>query len=131
MTFKPAAKVETETESNLSCQAHNCPRSWSVAIGGSKLCSAHAWADPIDWGAITSRINSARISRNMGYQEPMEPMTPDEKRYVLQRLAGSLKSPKDYKAWAHRLKEREERGDRLTAVQQQMWRSVLKVRDDQ
>lgn len=121
---------EIEAESKLMCQAHNCPNKWSVDAGQGRLCSAHAWADPMEWGAVTQRIHSAQFTKTTKYQEPMEPMTLEEKKYVLQQLAAAFKAPKDYKAWAHNLKAREESGEDLTPLKRQMWRSALKVRDD-
>ena len=46
-------------ESKLMCSAHGCPNRWSVNMG-KPLCSAHAWADPEHWGAITARILGRR-----------------------------------------------------------------------
>lgn len=121
--------AEAESESKLMCQAHNCPNKWSVNTGG-RLCSAHAWADPMDWGAVTQRILSSQFTRVQPIPEPIEPMTTEEKRYVLRELANSLKAPKDYKAWAHNLKRREEAGEQLSPLKRKMWRDALRVRDE-
>lgn len=123
--------AEVESENKLMCQAHNCPNRWSVDAGNGRLCSAHAWADPMDWGAITQRIHSAQFTKvSRAPEPPMDPMTPEEKRYVLQRLAEAFKAPKDYKAWAYALKAREEAGEQLSPLKRKMWRTALKVRDD-
>ncbi len=46
----------------------------------------------------------------------------------VQRVADAvavLRAPKDPKAWAYRLKAREEAGERLSRVQREMWRAAL------
>lgn len=123
--------AEVESENKLMCQAHNCPNRWSVDAGNGRLCSAHAWSDPMDWGAITQRIHSAQFTKVSRTPEPpMDPMTPEEKRYVLQRLAEAFKAPKDYKAWAHNLRDREAAGEELSPLKRKMWRDALKVKHD-
>lgn len=53
-------------------------------------------------------------------------MTPAEKRQVLLDLGRVLKRPQaDPRAWAHRLRQRELAGERLTRTQRQAWRDAL------
>ena len=44
---------------------------------------------------------------------------------IEEAIKASLAEPKDPMAWAKRLREREEAGERLSAVQQEMWRDAL------
>ena len=37
----------------------------------------------------------------------------------------------DHKAWAHTLKAREERGEKLNRYQQEAWRTALRYKEDQ
>lgn len=123
---------DAQAEDKLMCQAHNCPNRWSVDAGQGKLCSAHAWADPMDWGAVTSQIHSRQL---MGiqkrYEEPVKRMTAEEKLAVLENLKTVLKGPKDPKAWAHKLRQREGAGESLSRIQKSMWRDALGIKDDQ
>ena len=54
-------------ESRLMCSAHGCPNRWSVNMGR-PLCSAHAWADPEDWGAVTAKLNGMNLSKPSFYE---------------------------------------------------------------
>ena len=133
MTFKPADKQiekELDAEAKLMCQAHNCPNKWSVDAGQGRLCSAHAWSDPMDWGGITQRIHAGQFTKTPKYEEPAKPMTLEEKRQTLRDLAALLKTPTDPKAWAYNLKSREEAGEEMSLLKKQMWRSALRIRDD-
>lgn len=121
--------TQVPEDTSLDCQAFGCPNRWSVDQG-SRLCSAHAWADPIDWPSITRRIQSSQMTKQEPYHEPAEPMTIEEKRYVLQRLAEGFKAPKDHKAWAYHLKDREAAGEELSPLKKQLWRTALRHRDD-
>ena len=53
-------------------------------------------------------------------------MTEAEKRAAIEKLKLLARTPDDPKKWARRLKEREQSGERLSMVQQQMWREVLR-----
>ena len=54
-------------ESRLMCSAHGCPNRWSVSMSR-PLCSAHAWADPEDWGAVTAKLNGMNLSKPSFYE---------------------------------------------------------------
>jgi len=56
-------KPQQFDESKLMCSAHGCPNRWSVNMG-KPLCSAHAWAEPEHWGAITARISARNIGKS-------------------------------------------------------------------
>ena len=118
-------KVLTPEEiSELQCTAFECPNRWSVDIGR-KLCSAHAWAEPHEWAKITQGLYSASISRIKPYQEPIKPLTEQEKREAIQRIHNL--PPVDPKKWAYKLKAREESGEHLSLVQKKAWREALKM----
>lgn len=120
-------EVENEAEKRLMCGAHNCSNRWSVDAGQGRLCSAHAWSDPMDWGRITSEVNSRALMRQTAYQEPVEPMSLDEKRYVLNEFKKIMAPRNDHKDWAKRLRQRESDGEILNDIQRKMWRAALRV----
>jgi hypothetical protein len=112
------------------CAANGCPNRWSV--GPARLCSAHARADRHLWPQITQEQADAETDRSIAAQMPKpEPgprrgPRPDEIEAMRRLSVGSA----DPKAWAKRLREREERGERLTGLQRSMWREALKVCSD-
>jgi len=135
MSFEPAKKIkdiESENEAHraLMCVAHNCPNRWTVDAGSGRLCSKHAWADPLDWGAITQQIHAGAFTKAHRYEEPPRVMTKDEKIGTLLKLKDLFKMPQDPKDWAYRLQERERKGEKLSEIQRKMYRGALRVRDD-
>lgn len=135
MSFEPARKIkdiesENEAERALMCAAHNCPNRWSVDAGHGRLCSKHAWADPLDWGHITQQIHAGEFTKVRRHQDPPHRMTEQEKVATLLNLKDMIKKPIDFKAWAHKLKERESNGEQLTRLQRSMYRRALGIRDD-
>ena len=52
-------------------------------------------------------------------------LTRDDKRAILEKLR-SIGMPKNPKAWAYSLKEREEAGEVLSSVQRKAWRDALR-----
>lgn len=129
-----AKDIEKQNEeyNRLNCIAHNCPNRWSVDAGNGRLCSAHAWADPMDWGKITSYENSkVMMATSKSAPEPVEPMSEEEKRFILGEFKKALQAMnKDPKAWAHKLRQREADGDSLSLIQRKMWREALGVEHD-
>jgi hypothetical protein len=120
---------DIDAEQRLMCQAHNCVNRWSVESGSGRLCSAHAWADPMDWGSVTRQeASKALVGHVSKTHEPMEPMSVEEKKYILERFKEVMQTTsKDHKAWAHRLRQREKDGDRMSDYQKKAWREALKV----
>lgn len=120
---------ENEEYNRLNCIAHNCPNRWSVDAGNGRLCSAHAWADPMDWGKITVYENSkAMMASKKANFEAIEPLSEGEKGFILGEFKKALQTMnKDPKAWAHKLREREANGDSLSLIQRKMWREALGV----
>lgn len=57
------------------------------------------------------------------------PWTPERRRAVLQRLRQTFadNAKQHPKAWAHRLKAREEAGEQLSRAQREAWRCALRI----
>jgi hypothetical protein len=129
-----AKDIEKSNEeyNRLNCIAHNCQSPWSVDAGNGRLCGAHAWADPMDWGRITAHENSKRlIGTSKASFEPVEPFSHEEKVFVLGEFKKALQAMNsDPKSWAKRLRERELNGDILSLHQRKMWRDALGVGHD-
>lgn len=129
-----AKEIERQNEeyNRLNCAAYNCPNRWSVDAGNGRLCGAHAWADPMDWGRITAHENSKAImGASKAAPEVVEPFSQAEKVYVLNEFKKALQAMnRDPKAWAHRLRDREYAGDELSNYQRKMWRQALGVEHD-
>jgi hypothetical protein len=130
MSFKNQfAKVEDDldAERSLMCQAHECPNRWSV--GMSNLCSAHAWADPARWHEITNdqlRLFAAHQNAPKRQTRPVDTLTYAQKKKVLEGLISTTKSQwQEGKDWAHKLKQRENDGEKLSQIQRKFWREAL------
>ena len=127
MTYlQSRAKYEesNQTETNdLLCQAHGCPNRWAVDTG-SRLCSDHAWAEPHKWPQITQAQFHKR--KPLVNTEPVKPMTQAEKVATLHALRDMMKNRIDPKAWAYKLRDRENAGEELTRTQREAWRTALK-----
>lgn len=119
---------EVDMASHLRCMAQGCPNPWSVDTG-SRLCSAHAHADAMAWPRITQQILDADAdrARAAAMRDPAPtrpPLTPEQRRAVGQKLRQMLQQ-RGGKAWAHVLRDREQRGERLTDAQRAMWRAAI------
>ena len=112
-------------EKSLMCRATECPQRWSV--GPQNLCSAHAWADPKEWPAITDRLlrEFSKQTENRPEQDYPE-LSLSQKREILTSLSGVIKGQKDHKAWAKRLRDREANGEHLSSIQKAAWREALR-----
>ena len=116
-------------DTRLACQAHNCPRNWSVDGANGRLCGAHAWADVMEWGSITAGIVSNQLmARARRHEEPPMPMTDAEKRRTILRFKDIMgNADKNPKGWARRLQQQESEGKPLSAIQKKAWREALRV----
>lgn len=115
----------------LRCTANGCPNRWSVDAGKGRCCSAHAWAEQHHWPQITQEQLDAETERAMRQQYPVETQRqarPDVPRLreQLVAMAHALRgATTNARAWAHRLRAREQRGERINDVQRAAWREAL------
>ena len=105
---KISEEKQSFDEISLMCKAHGCTLRWSV--GPANLCSYHAWEDTNKWPSITESLN-----RDGPWELSRQPEI-DTKSY-----------PGHPKAWAMRLKDRHEAGDRLSRIQISMYRDALRL----
>jgi hypothetical protein len=125
------SKAPDSTE--LLCAAFDCPMEWTVDKG-TRLCTYHAWAESREWPSITEWLKSRQITgelptfSNIGKRYPAayrDPLTEEQKRETIKRLKSGAKS--DPRAWAYKLRQLEEQGEKLSIIQKQMWRNAIGV----
>lgn len=131
-TYRSRTRSEDEdgTDRSLFCTAHGCPNRWSVDTGTGRMCSAHYHAEPQRWPEVTAEQNWAETERAPLRGEPppdVEPMSEAEKRAIVVKLRSLVAKwgTQDPKAWAYRLKSREENFERLTQRQRDAWREAI------
>lgn len=114
------------------CRASGCPNRWAVDNGASRLCSAHATAEPKRWPEITQIEiwNETERARHRGEAEAWQAEldkaeVADGLRQLSTKLHGNGGDPK---AWARVLKAREEAGEQLGRAQREAWRVALPER---
>jgi hypothetical protein len=133
MSYKATARDKLiaddvlETDRQLRCTAHGCPRLWSVQGERGKACSAHYWAEPADWPAVTADLQRQEVERAFAVSQakPSASMTREQRRALLQRLAEVGREQADPKAWARRLRDRHKAGDPLTRGEIDAYRRAL------
>jgi len=118
---------------SLLCTARDCPMEWTSDFDG-RLCTYHAATDPREWPRVTAGLQSqehlgtlpsfAKL-QNREVQDTGERLTAQQKREAVLMLGKPF--AKDPKAWAHRLRDREQAGDVLSKVQREAWRTALKI----
>lgn len=113
-------------DSSLMCAARGCPNRWTVDAGDGHLCSRHAWKKPVEWPAITEDIKNAPVP-TISVAERRQ--ISDEEKMDILRKVEQMFSHTEPKRWAHALKEREARGERLTPYQRSAWREALGARE--
>lgn len=105
---------------------------WTVDTGG-RLCSYHAWDAPQEWPRITQGLKSRAVIGTLPtFAKAQQRRLPDsgirftdaQKRDAVKMLR-TMKT-EDPKAWAYKLRDREQAGEHLSAVQSSFGRSVLK-----
>ncbi|ALV06681.1 hypothetical protein [Roseateles depolymerans] len=137
MSTKRDQRIADETlqhDAALMCRVGGCPNPWSVDGPAGRCCSAHAWAQPHQWARITDEQLDAQARRAMraSQEQPKprkRPMTIDEKRAIGQKLRQAIRQ-QGGRQWAHKLRDREQRGEKLTEAQRSMWRDALGVHDE-
>lgn len=120
---------ETDDERGLQCIAYGCPNRWSVDAGKGRLCSAHAWADAMQWPLISQQQTDAETERAFRAQTPKRPAPPvthEQKLAIAQRLRDVLAQPANPREWAYRLRDRENAGEKLTRAQRECWRAAIR-----
>lgn len=121
------------TDQSLMCAASGCPNRWSVSLGnGRGTCGAHAWAPAEHWPGITQREVDRETERAyaVATQQPAAQhrnpgACPPHLRGRLEAAKRVLAQSQPSRDWAHRLRDREARGDNLTEAQRDAWRKVL------
>lgn len=129
---------EVGTDRQSMCRASGCPNAWSVNSddrGLHRLCSAHAWAEPHAWPQVTQEQHDAQTHRVLvkavQIGQPAKPrLTRDEKAEILLSMRDMFAGQTDPKAWAYRLRDREQCGDRLNYFLRDLWRAVLRERKE-
>jgi hypothetical protein len=111
---------------HLMCVARGCPNRWSVDAGNGRLCSRHAWKSAVEWPSITEDIKASPYPTIPAEQR--QQISAEEKLDILRKVE-QMFSHSNPKRWAHALKERESRGERLTSFQKSSWREALGVRE--
>jgi hypothetical protein len=133
MAFNAWQKQEAEPEDHNSlCSAHGCPMEWTVEAGG-RLCSYHAWDAPQEWPRITQGLKSRAVIGTLPtFAKSQHKQMPDSGvRFTIEQKRNAVNmlrnmKTEDPKAWAYKLRDREQAGEHLSAVQSSFWRSVLK-----
>jgi hypothetical protein len=121
-----------ETDRQLRCSAHGCPRLWSVSGDRGKACSAHYWAEPADWPRITADLQRQETERAFAVSQAKPAaatMNREQRRALLQRLSEVGRTQADPKAWAKRLRDRHKAGETLTRAQIDAYRRALPYDD--
>lgn len=108
-------------DTGLNCSAHGCPNRWSFDAG-TKLCTAHAAAQPHDWSRVTAEQLDAQTERAMrrpAQPTPIRPMSKAEKVTTLRDLADAFKAQPP-RRWIAILQAKKESGEYLTHAQRTM-----------
>ena len=108
-------------DSSLNCSAHGCPNRWSFDCG-TRLCTAHAAAQPHDWERVSYEQRSAvteRAMRRPAQPTPIRPPTHAEKIDTLKNLASVFKA-KPARGWIADLQAKKDAGQYLTHAQRTM-----------
>lgn len=133
MAFNAWQKQEAEPEDNNSlCSAHGCPMEWTIETGA-RLCSYHAWDESREWPRITQGLKSRAVMGTLPtFVKAQQRRSADtgvrftEKQKIeALKMLRSMKT-QDPKAWAYKLRDREQSGEHLSAIQSSFWKAVLK-----
>jgi hypothetical protein len=129
---------KTSTEPNwktgwtpeLMCTARGCPNRWSVDTPDRhKLCQHHAWAPEHDWPSVTDSQWAFKAAEESQIPAPVARMSDQQKRGTVSELRSMLNARQfeqsDPKAWAKRLQERHQIGERLNPNQVRSYQAAL------
>ena len=123
------------------CQARDYPSEWSVKTEEHRLCTHHAFKQPHEWPPITDKLlqlqAQGRLPTFASAARRIPPsaggwMSDDDKLRAINEIRAMLHNSqaKDPKAWARRLRDREEAGEKLSKIQKAYWREALRSHDD-
>lgn len=113
----------------LMCAANGCPNRWTTSIG--HVCRWHADAPKERWPEVTQQQQWNETERAQARNEPahepyVAPLSFAAKKAVLLRLREVFSTGGNSRDWAQRLRDREARGERLTAPQREGWHAALR-----
>lgn len=121
---------EGDKLAGLMCAAHGCPNRWSIDMGNGRLCRFHDGAEKDYWPEITQAQQWAETERARlrGEAKPVAPPLSDvQKTRILNRarnVFAAMAEQKDPKAWACKLRDREQAGEALNERQRTAWRAA-------
>ena len=118
-------------DTGLNCTASGCPNRWSFDAG-TKLCTAHAGAQPHDWARVTAEQLDAQTERAMrrpAQPTPIRPMSKAEKVATLRNLADVFKA-KPARGWIADLQAKKDRGEYLTHAQRTMLKDATGIQPE-
>ena len=122
------ANKEAEETRKLRCQAHGCPMPWSSDFGMGRFCRWHRDKKPYEWPEIT-QFTQAQFE--LDQKERYRQNSLKGERYAdperLKQIMSQLGNPPDSLAWARKLRDREQSGEKLSMIQKEAWRKALKV----
>lgn len=126
---RAAKKVDDARE--LFCAANECPNKWSVDAGNGRLCGAHAFAEKSEWPRVTDgelrRWHDTQMARPVQGEAAAAHVSLEQKRATLTQLRDVLGEDKrDHRAWARKLKERDQAGEKLSAFQRACYKEALR-----
>lgn len=118
-------------DTGLNCTASGCPNRWSYDAG-TKLCTAHAGAQPHDWSRVTAEQLDAQTERAMrrpAQPTPIRPPTHAEKIATLKNLASVFKA-KPARGWVADLQAKKDAGQYLTHAQRTMLKDATGIQPE-
>jgi len=114
--------------STLRCNAHGCPHRRTVRTELGQLCSAHAAAPPHEWPALTAHLQHLAERGQRAAPPPAARAVihdPERLRRAAAVLQARMSGAAGSREWAYRLREREQRGERLSKAQRDAWRAAI------
>ena len=114
MSFKKLNKSPVEPlDDGLGCGAIGCPMKWAVEAGNGRLCSYHAWEEPTKWHGITQTLlrDGPWV---LTHRKSIDDLRDD-------KYTGNAK------AWAYRLRDRHNAGEKLGQAHIAMYQAALRI----
>ena len=133
---KGAVVVRDEGPFKRMCCVFGCPELGSISNSNAGPASECQWFCRFHFGETSDRWPDITRSRRLFHdnpppkvEEPKVEVTPEyiaKVREELKHFAKTFGHIRDHKAWAKKLKAREEGGERLNDVQRSAWREALR-----